>query len=145
MRVLVVDDEPFQRSTLTARLAVIGVQAEALEDAGQAAALCVSRQFGLIFMDFDMPALHGFDATRRIRAALDREGLPQPLIVGFSADTDGSRKTDALRAGMDLVSDKFIPSKRLQEIICRAAERQRLTEGDDAAVRGARPLRVFAR
>lgn len=56
----------------------------------------------LILMDFHMPDIDGFEATRRIRAL----GGPQPRIVGLTADAVSNRHPMAIDSGMDEVITK---------------------------------------
>ena len=39
-------------------------------------------------MDQNMPILDGCDATHQIRTFLESQGLPQPMIIGVTGQTE---------------------------------------------------------
>ena len=67
--------------------------------------------FGIIFMDLSMPAIDGFEASRRTRA------LPSPTrqapIVAITARTDREVRLECLEAGMDMWLPKPVTSQDL--------------------------------
>jgi two-component system, LytTR family, response regulator len=68
MRVLIVDDEPLARSGIRTRLLrytdVTGI--EECSDGEEAIATLNDRQIDLVFMDVQMPGLHGLDVLRQL-------------------------------------------------------------------------------
>ena len=110
-RVLVVDDNSIAGElTLrmvrswgwTADLARSGKQALEMI-AAQSASVGAGFPYPVIYMDWKMPAMDGWEATRRIRQFAQAGGLPQPLVVMITAH---GRETLALRteAEQDLIN-----------------------------------------
>jgi CheY-like chemotaxis protein len=120
LAVLVVDDEPVFRKTMSARLSREGMSVTVVGDGLAAVQACETASFDLILMDFDMPVMDGFEATARIA----RTNPPSnPMIVGCTGNRTADRVRKALKAGMVSVEDKFIDSHRLREIIETARAR----------------------
>jgi CheY-like chemotaxis protein len=100
-RVLVVDDQPFNRDVVEGLLAAVGIRPrlavngrEALDlllDAGPAA-------FDLVLMDVQMPVMDGMTATRELRAHSEFAELP---VVAMTAHTMAHEKELSKTAGMD--------------------------------------------
>ena len=82
LRCLVVDDNAIARQVLGAMLASFGWRADSV-DCGQAALDALGRQrYDVVFMDWRMPGLNGWETCRRIRLlALEW----QPLLVMVTA------------------------------------------------------------
>jgi CheY-like chemotaxis protein len=55
------------------------------------------KNYGLIFMDVQMPEMDGLEATRRIRL----ENVHQPVIVAMTANAMPEDRSACLVAGMD--------------------------------------------
>ncbi len=115
LAVLVVDDDPINRTVAAALLGRLGHRV-ALADGGPAAiALVVAETFDVVMMDLHMPGMDGIEATRRIRA-LDGERSEVP-VVALTADlTDGSRQRCAL-AGIDRILGKPLQLDALRRLL----------------------------
>jgi CheY-like chemotaxis protein len=100
-RILIVDDDPDQRSILRYQLRRIGVVAlveatdwhQALEQVAHGDPL------DLIIMDLRLPACNGWEATRRIRALPGlRSDVP---ILAYTAAATSKTEQEARAAGCD--------------------------------------------
>ncbi|MDX2217923.1 MAG: ATP-binding protein [Burkholderiales bacterium] len=99
--VLVVEDNPVNRSVAVSILKRLGCQIETAEN-GQVALerLASNSTFDLVLMDCQMPVMDGFEATRSIRAA--ENSADRPLrIVALTANAMSGDKEACLAAGMD--------------------------------------------
>ncbi len=98
--ILVVDDSQANQLLAEAQLKKLGYRYEAAFDGEQALERIRSERFDLVLMDCNMPAMDGYEATRRIRVAERGTGRHMPVLALTAASTDGNR--DACeRAGMD--------------------------------------------
>jgi CheY-like chemotaxis protein len=97
-RILVVEDNPDNRFTITALLEELGYAHETVED-GQQAVLAAQRlRPALILMDMQLPVLGGLDATRQLKAD---ETLRHVPIVALTAKAMKGDREEILAAGCD--------------------------------------------
>jgi signal transduction histidine kinase/DNA-binding response OmpR family regulator len=122
MRVLVADDNPAARESLSAILESLRFRVEAV-DSGEEAIGAVERAeeddpFGLVLLDWKMPGLDGIESARRIaRGRIVRE--PPPILV-FSASGGGEGERErAIEAGAVGFFAKPITGSTLFDTIVR--------------------------
>jgi CheY-like chemotaxis protein len=100
VRVLVVDDQPFNREIVQGLLAVVGITPQLASDGQQALDLIATAEpaFDLVLMDIQMPVMDGLTATRAIR----RQGCGARLpIIAMTAHTMAHEKGKSILAGMN--------------------------------------------
>jgi two-component system, cell cycle response regulator len=113
--ILIVDDEPLGRETLTALLEPQGYQLRFAGSGSDALALAAAQPPDLILLDVMMPGMDGFEVCRRLRAdALLRE---VPVIMLTALDDRVSRLQ-----GIEAGADDFI-SKPFDRVELRARVR----------------------
>ncbi len=117
MQVLVVDDDLANRMILKGILSPL-VKVHLAESGEQALEFLQQQPINLVFLDFMMPKMDGFEVATQIRI-LEIEGtLPHhTILVGVSAFLDADTKQKALDAGMDAVVSKPFKYEAIQEII----------------------------
>ena len=100
-RVLVVDDCRSAREILKALLGALGCEVEALgsADAAIGALQRPGAAFDVVFLDWQMPGVDGFEAARRIRALAGEAGGPRLVLI--SAYGDDELRHRAHREGFD--------------------------------------------
>jgi len=97
MKILVIDDEPFNVALLEAMLAESGyTRVKSVTDSRLAMETCVSFDPDLVLLDLMMPHVDGFAILESIRAAAAETFLP---VVILTADANETTKLRALRAG----------------------------------------------
>lgn len=116
-RVLVVDDDDFNRATLKSFLGKQGHELVFAINGAQAVALAAREPFDIILMDVQMPVMDGLEATRKIRQ------LPAPCgsvpIIGLTASFRASDLPNYLQAGMTQCLAKPIDWKRFAAALAR--------------------------
>jgi len=106
-RVLVADDDDFNREIGKIVLEDVGLTVDLAEDGHRAVEMARQTHYDLILMDMQMPTLDGLDATRAIRQLPD--GLLIP-IVAMTANAFAEDKAHCLAAGMnDFITKPFDP------------------------------------
>ena len=100
-RVLVAEDDAVNAEVTQAMLVRHGIEVVMADDGAQAVAAHARGRFDLILMDCRMPALDGFEATRRIRDAEAARGTPGTPIVALTAHAMTGYRQQCLDAGMD--------------------------------------------
>jgi PleD family two-component response regulator len=83
-RVLVVEDDPFQRKVLDKYLGAEGYEVMLAADSSEAFAMAMANPPELILMDIMLPNVDGVEATRRMRAHPDLAKIPIVMLTGKS-------------------------------------------------------------
>ena len=116
--ILLVDDNPANR-TITARLLEkAGYVVQTAHDGGEAVSAVTAGDFDLVLMDVQMPGVDGVTATERIRGWELSRGKQVP-IVGLSAITATEELQRCRRAGMDDFLTKPIRAAALFEMVAQ--------------------------
>lgn len=118
-RILVVDDAPEMRAIADAHLRATQCSVEMAFDGRLAVEKARSILPDLILMDSQMPDLDGLEATRRIRAAEEREGRPATPIIALTADAQPNQKAAFFEAGCDAYLLKPFTREELYEVVQR--------------------------
>ncbi|MDY7094709.1 MAG: response regulator transcription factor [Acidobacteriota bacterium] len=95
-RILLVEDEPSLRLTLTDRLRAEGYQVTAAEDGESALDLVAEEAFDLVVLDVMLPGIDGFEVCRRLRAG--GQELPVLMLTARSQVVD---RVVGLKLGAD--------------------------------------------
>lgn len=103
-RVLVVEDNDFNRALIAHALAASGASVETVPSGIDAVAKYATTNYDLVLMDCHMPELDGFETARKLRSLESpREHVP---IIGISAGTAEGMRGACLAAGMDDYMEK---------------------------------------
>lgn len=78
---LIVDDNSTCRTVLMAMTGMFGWRADSVASGEEALAAVAARRYDVVFMDWRMPGMDGWETARRMRAA----GHPQPLVIMVTA------------------------------------------------------------
>ena len=97
-RILVVDDNPENRSLLLDLLHPLGFEIQEAENGQQALDLATDNRPDLILMDLVMPELDGFEATKKLRQSNTLQGV---VVIGLSASVFEEDKDQSIEAGCD--------------------------------------------
>ncbi|HEX6471346.1 MAG TPA: response regulator transcription factor [Streptosporangiaceae bacterium] len=133
-RVLIVDDEPAVRESLTSSLVFEGYEVVAASDGLEALDRAKDHRPDLIVLDVLMPRLDGLTACRRLRSAGDMT----PVLMLTARDMVGDRVT-GLDAGAD---DYLVKPFELDELLARIRallRRSTLTAAAGSAAAGTQP------
>jgi CheY-like chemotaxis protein len=113
-KVLLVEDNEMNRDMLSRRLAKKGFEIVTAEDGAQGVALARSERPDLILMDMSLPVLHGWDATRQLKADPETQSIP---VIALTAHAMSGDREKALEAGCDEFDTKPVEMPRLLEKI----------------------------
>jgi two-component system cell cycle response regulator DivK len=120
MKILYVEDNDDNIFMLKNRLMRAGHTVVVATDGAQGVAMASSERPDMILMDLSLPVLDGWEATRRIKAALDTKHIP---VIALTANAMAGDREKALAAGCDDYDTKPIELPRLLEKIKDLAER----------------------
>ena len=125
--VLVVDDEPAIRRSVSAGLTARGYEVRTASTGAQALTSIAEDPPDLVILDLGLPDIDGVDVCRRIR------GWSQVPVVVLSAEASDYRKVLALDEGADdYVTKPFSMPELLARV--RVALRHRTQPGEDGEV-----------
>lgn len=109
IRILVAEDNKANQIVITHMLKALGCIVDIASDGRQAIDMHTANRYDLVLMDCQMPAMDGFDAASRIRAAEDK--TKQTPIIALTAHTLPENKEKCIQAGMnDFISKPVTPA-----------------------------------
>ena len=117
-RVLLVEDDAVNQLVVENMLAKLGCAVEVVANGAAACVAVENGRYDLILMDLHMPAMDGYDATRRIREDETLRGLYTP-IVALTADALAGDRQRCIDAGMDDFVTKPISTALLAAVVER--------------------------
>ncbi|QDL54257.1 response regulator [Rhodoferax aquaticus] len=108
-RILVVDDDPFNREIAADYLKEISFAVDTAANGKDAVAQVIQSHYDLILMDVQMPIMNGLEATKHIRQLPGKEHTP---ILALSANVFVEDRRACIDAGMnDFVSKPVDPGE----------------------------------
>lgn len=114
--VLLVEDNPVNRTVVEAMLRSLGLQVSVAGDGAQAVSMASQEKYALILMDCRLPVMDGYEATRRIRELPGLEALP---IIALTANARHGDRDICLQAGMNDYLAKPFKRTDLQQVLQR--------------------------
>ena len=111
-KVLVADDHPVNRALLARQLAILGIEAQVVEDGEKALRAWQGQNFSLLLTDCHMPVMDGYSLARALRA----QGVTAP-IIGVTADTSEEASARMVEAGMSDMLFKPYPLDTLRQLL----------------------------
>lgn len=129
-RVLVVDDNPSNRSVARAMLEACGCLIDQAADGDEALALSAKRPYDVVLLDLRMPGKDGYQTLTALRA---RPGPNQTIpVVAFTADA-APIHSELVAAGFDAVAEKPVVLADLVSTLATALDYTRETPLDRCA------------
>jgi CheY-like chemotaxis protein len=113
-RILLVDDNAENRRFLSRRLQRRGFEVLEAVDGAAAVEMARAEKPDLILMDMNMPAVDGWEATRRIKADPASASVP---VVGLTAHALAGDRERAIQAGCSDYHTKPVEFPKLLEQI----------------------------
>ncbi len=101
VKVLLVEDNPVNRSLCMEMFSVLGCNVSIARDGNEALELLQRNKFDIVFMDCQMPFLDGYETTRRYRDLEKREGEVHLPIIALTAYAMEDDRQKCIAAGMD--------------------------------------------
>jgi PAS domain S-box-containing protein len=116
-RILVVDDNEFNRAVLARQVAALGYEAEQASDGEEALQLVGQHDYALILADCQMPGMDGFEFAREVRKAEATGGRERIPIVAWTANVMPDDVAACRDAGMDDVLAKPSALPTVQRVL----------------------------
>lgn len=109
-RILLVEDNEMNRDMLSRRLIRKGYDVAMATDGRQGVDMARSGEYDIVLMDMSLPEIDGWEATRRLKQAVETKALP---IIALTAHAMAGDRDKALEAGCDDYDTKPIDLPRL--------------------------------
>jgi len=113
-KILLVEDNEMNRNMMSRWLIQWGYEVTMAVDGEEAISKDHSEKPDLILMDLGLPEIDGWEATRRLKAAVETSHIPIIAVTGYGVEDDREK---ALAAGCDEYCAKPVDFKQLQEMI----------------------------
>jgi CheY-like chemotaxis protein/HPt (histidine-containing phosphotransfer) domain-containing protein len=118
--VLLAEDNRINQEVFKDLLTQLGCQVVVVDDGEQALQRLEQQQYGMIFMDCQMPNLDGFETSTRIRQLEQAQSIMKRIpIVALTANAMQGDRERCIAAGMDDYLSKPVNSKELQKMLTR--------------------------
>jgi len=111
--VLVVEDNETNQRVILMMLGRLGIKAALATDGKHAVAQFQKQRFDLVFMDFHMPEMDGFDATMHIRKLEAEHGWRRTPVIAMTASVMTEDRERAMNVGMDDIVPKPVRQANL--------------------------------
>ncbi len=109
-KILLVEDNELNRDMLARRLSSRGYQVVTAVHGEEGVAKAQTEAPDLIVMDFSLPVLDGWEATRRLKGSRDTGSIP---VIGLTAHAMAEDEEKARKAGCDDFDTKPVELSRL--------------------------------
>jgi len=109
-KILVVEDNEMNRDMLTRRLQRRGYEVVIAVDGAEGLAMAQSESPALVLMDISLPALDGWEATRRLKMAPETKSIP---VIALTAHAMSGDRERCIEAGCDDFDTKPVEIARL--------------------------------
>jgi CheY-like chemotaxis protein len=113
-KILLVEDNEMNRDMLARRLARRGYEVVTAVDGTEGMAMAQSVEPDLNLMDMSLPAVDGWEAARRLKAARETQAIP---IIALTAHAMVGDREKAIEAGCDDYDIKPVEFQRLVDKI----------------------------
>lgn len=117
MRVMLVEDNPVNRTLTRRLLEKLGCDVMTANDGEAASSLWQWHPFDIIFMDCVMPRVDGFEATRRLREWEKQNNRTPIPVVALTASAMEKDEERCRRAGMDSFVAKPVNIEMLRAVL----------------------------
>lgn len=112
MKILYVEDNEDNIYVIKNRLGRAGYTVLVATDGEQGIGMATTERPDLILMDLTLPVVDGWEATKRIKAQPETQGIP---VIALSAHAMAGDREKALAAGCDEFETKPVEMPRLLE------------------------------
>ena len=109
-KILLVEDNEMNRDMLSRRLTRRGFDVVIAVDGAQGVAMAKSESPDLILMDMSLPVMHGWDATRELKADPQTQQIP---VIALTAHVMAGDREKGIEAGCDDFDTKPVELPRL--------------------------------
>jgi CheY-like chemotaxis protein len=118
-KVLIVEDDPYSRKSLTRLLEHAGYVVTAVDDGPGALAAVAENPPTLVLLDLMLPGIDGIEVLRRLRKDFNRDALP---VIILSGDVLGERASQLRALDVNALLTKPVDFEDLLKALARVLE-----------------------
>jgi two-component system sensor histidine kinase/response regulator len=111
-KILIAEDNKMNQHVIMHILHKMGYHPDLVKNGQEAVEAANQKDYGIIFMDMQMPVMDGLEATRIIRTTV----VSQPVIIALTANAMADDQEECLKAGMD---DYICKPVKLEELMSK--------------------------
>jgi CheY-like chemotaxis protein len=126
LKILVVDDEEYNRLLFKTIMERWGVDCHLAANGMEAIALVKAQKYDLLFMDIRMPGIDGLKVTDYIRNELGIDSTQMPVVC-ITAASEKDMRSKYAESGMDQFLSKPFTEAKLSEVIISALGNKKTT------------------
>lgn len=126
LKILVVDDEEYNRLLFKTIMERWGVDCHLAANGMEAIALVKAQKYDLLFMDIRMPGMDGLKVTDYIRNELGIDSTQMPVVC-ITAASEKDMRSKYAESGMDQFLSKPFTEAKLSEVIISALGNKKTT------------------
>jgi signal transduction histidine kinase len=115
--ILLVEDNKVNQKVISLLLKKLGYTTDIANHGQECLDQMLEKDYSLIFMDFQMPVLDGYETTERIRTLERENNLTPTIIIGLSANAIPEEKEKCLNIGMNDYITKPVSLETLKETL----------------------------
>jgi CheY-like chemotaxis protein len=120
LTIVVVDDDPSSRESLTLMLEAEGARVVAARDAEEGVEAVLSMMPDALVCDLDLPAMDGFYLIQRLREDEIRSNRPPAVAVAITGHTDDAYRLRSIGEGFQHFMTKPAQPDRLIALLAEA-------------------------
>jgi two-component system cell cycle response regulator DivK len=113
-RILIVEDTEDNRQIMRDLLTGAGFDLIEAHDGGAGVSMATEYKPDLILMDFQLPVLDGYEATRRIKANPATRDIPVIAVTSYALSGDEAKAIEVGCSGY--IAKPFSPRKLLEKV-----------------------------
>ncbi|MDE4132928.1 ATP-binding protein [Phaeobacter sp. QD34_3] len=117
MRILVAEDNEINQAVFESQLELLGYSAVIVRDGQECLKAWESGDFDLVLTDCQMPVMDGFEMTRLLREAEQRDGRRPTPVIAVTANALDGEADKCLASGMDGYLAKPVTIAALEQIL----------------------------
>lgn len=116
MNILVAEDNVVNQTVAKQIIKTLGSDVDIAENGIEALELIANKHYDIVFMDIQMPAMDGVEATTKLRAST----ASQPYIIAMTANAQTEDRDRCLEAGMNDFIAKPVRIEDVRDVMSKA-------------------------
>ncbi|MBM3617052.1 MAG: PAS domain S-box protein [Alphaproteobacteria bacterium] len=127
-RILLAEDNPINRTVITAMLDQLGIKVKTVENGAEAVDAYRQSVFDIVLMDVQMPIMGGFEATKLIRLEEETSARKRTPVIAFTANVTEGFRQECIDSGMD----DYLPKPLRADLLAKTLQQYIAPSGQES-------------